>query len=263
MAVCTAVIWGIGLKDTVTLTGMVLVSSPVKDYDKRIEILTRERGRIPAFANGARKPNSPVSACTVPFTFGNFQVYEGRESYTLKSGAIDNYFGSLAEDYDSLCYASYFTEFARYLTREGIRADNELMLLYITFRALQAGAVPPRLIRRIFELRFMSVQGEAPGISACIRCGNKDAYNVYMEEGGIICQECEGKMPGLKGHHPLTLGHDARYTLQYIISSPFNKLYSFNVSGQVMEEIDRFMKIYLARYLPHNFNSAKFIPEIK
>ncbi len=257
------IVWGMELKDTVTLTGMVLVSSPVKDYDKRIEILTRERGRIPAFANGARKPNSPVSACTVPFTFGSFQVYEGRESYTLKSGAIDNYFGSLAEDYNSLCYASYFTEVERYLTREGIRADNELMLLYITFRALQAGIVPPRLIRRIFELRFMSVQGEAPGISACIRCGNKDAYNVYMAEGGLICKECAGKMPGLKEHHPLTLGYDARYALQYIISSPFNKLYSFNVSWQVMDEIDRFMKIYLARYLPHSFNSAKFIPEIK
>ena len=49
----SAGIWRAGLREIVTLTGMVLVSSPLKEYDKRIEILTREQGRIPAFAQGA------------------------------------------------------------------------------------------------------------------------------------------------------------------------------------------------------------------
>lgn len=247
------------MRETVTLTGMVLVSSPVKEYDKRIEILTRERGRIPAFAQGARKQSSALCACTVPFTFGSFQVYEGRNAYSVKSGEIENYFGNLADDYDSLCYASYFTEVARYLTRENIRADAELLLLYITFKALQAGLVPLKLIRRIFELRIMSQQGEGPGLFSCIRCGNTDAYDVYMAEGGLICQDCAKKMPGLKQCYPLKLSHDARYTLQYIISSQPQKLYSFNVSGQVMAEIDKFMSIYIARYMPHHFNSSDFL----
>lgn len=247
------------MKDTELLTGMVLVASPVKEYDKRIEILTRERGRIPAFAQGARKQNSALSACTVPFTFGKFEIHEGRTSYTLRSGVIDNYFGSLAEDYCSLCYASYFTEVARYLTRENVNADMELVLLYITFRALQAGLVPARLIRRIFELRIMSAQGETPGLFSCIRCGNREAYDVYIEEGGLICRHCVEKSPGLKNRHPVTIGADARYTLQYIISSPPQKLYTFNVSDRVMAEVDNFMEHYLARYLPHHFKSEDFL----
>lgn len=247
------------MREIVTLTGMVLVSSPLKEYDKRIEILTRERGRIPAFAQGARKQGSALSACTVPFTFGEFGVYEGRNSYSLKSGIIENYFGSLAEDYDLLCHASYFTEIARYLTRENVRADEELLLLYITFRALQAGKVPLKLIRRIFELRFMAIQGEAPGIFSCIRCGSSEAFNVYMAEGGLICTECEKKDPGLKRHYPVKLSASARYTLQYIISSRLNKLYSFNVSDGVMQEVNGFMEKYIAKYLPHHFKSAEFL----
>lgn len=246
------------MKETVTLTGIVLVSSPVKEYDKRIEILTRERGRIPAFAQGARKQNSALSACTVPFTFGKFQVYEGRNAYSVKSGEIENYFANLADNYDSLCYASYFTEVARYLTRENTRADEELMLLYITFRALQTKVVPVKLIRRIFELRIMSLQGESPGLFACIKCGNTDAFDVYMAEGGLICQNC-AKKAGLKRQYALQLGYDARYTLQYILSSPLQKLYSFNVSDAVMAEIDKFMIKYLARYLPHHFNASDFL----
>lgn len=246
------------MREIITLTGMVLVSSPLKEYDKRIEILTREQGRIPAFAQGARKQNSALSACTVPFTFGEFQVYEGRNSYSLKSGTITGYFGNLADDYGLLCYASYFTEIARYLTRENVRADGELLLLYITFKALQAGKVPLQLIRRIFELRFMAVQGEAPGVFACVRCGNTDAYNVYMAEGGLVCENCQ-KKGGLKGHYPVKLSAAARYALQYIISSPFEKLYSFNLSASVMAEVNVFMEKYLARYLPHHFKSEEFL----
>lgn len=247
------------MKETVTLTGMILVSSPVKEYDKRIEILTRERGRIPAFAQGARKQNSALSACTVPFTFGKFQVYEGRSAYSVKSGEIENYFASLADNYNSLCYASYFTEVARYLTRENIRADEELLLLYITFKALQTGIVPVKLIRRIFELRIMSLQGEGPRLFTCIRCGSTEAFDVYMADGGLICSDCARKASDLKEHHPLRLGYDARYTLQYIISSPPQKLYSFNVSDSVMKEIDNFMAKYLAMYLPHHFNASDFL----
>lgn len=247
------------MKETVTLTGMILVSSPVKEYDKRVEILTRERGRIPAFAQGARKQNSALSACTVPFTFGKFQVYEGYNSYLVKSGEIENYFEDLANNYDSLCYASYFTEVTRYLTRENIQADAELVLLYITFKALQAERVPARLIRRIFELRIMSIQGEEPQLFSCIRCGNTEAYDVYMAEGGLICENCAKKFQELKNRYPLRLSYDARYTLQYIISSKPQKLYSFNVSEKVMSEIDNFMSKYLARYLPHHFNSSDFL----
>ena len=40
------------MAETVTFTGMVLIASPMKEYDKRIEVLTKERGRISAFARG-------------------------------------------------------------------------------------------------------------------------------------------------------------------------------------------------------------------
>ena len=104
------------MAETVTFTGMVLIASPMKEYDKRIEVLTKERGRISAFARGARKPNSALSACTVPFTFGKFTFYEGRNAYNLVSGEIGTYFEEITTDYDALCYASYFAEMIQYFS---------------------------------------------------------------------------------------------------------------------------------------------------
>ena len=245
--------------DVITLTGMILVAAPIKEYDKRIELLTKERGRISAFAQGARKQNSALSACTIPFTFGEFQLYEGRSSYNLQSAVISNYFGEIAQDYDALCYASYFAEVAQYLSRENIEAGNELNLIYITLKAIIAGKVPLKLIKIIYEMRYLALEGEGIELFTCLRCGSENAYDVYMREGGLICADCASKDKNLINEYPIRLSHDARYTLQYILSSRVEKLYTFTVSDEVLEELQHFMKRYLARYMPHRFKTLDFI----
>ena len=91
----------------IILTGIVLSTMPVGEYDRRVVILqkNRERSRV---ARGARRPNSPLVGALNPFSFGTFTMYEGRTSYTIQSASISNYFAELRGDIIGAYYGFYF-----------------------------------------------------------------------------------------------------------------------------------------------------------
>ena len=110
------------MAEVTTVTGMILSAMPVGEYDRRLVILTKEYGKITVFAKGARKPNSALIGVTRSFIFGTFEVYRGRESYTMYKASAKEYFENVVNDLNAVCYACYFAEIADYYGRENIDA---------------------------------------------------------------------------------------------------------------------------------------------
>lgn len=211
------------MSDLVTVTGMVLKVAPLLENDKRLVILTKERGKIAAFAKGVRRQNSPLQAACRPFCFGEFMLYEGRTSYTVRSVEIANYFENLGNDMELVCYASYFAEFADYYTRENNDERQMLLLLFQSFRALEKETLPNRLVRLVYEMKAMAINGEyAPQL-------------------------------------PFEVSQATLYTLEYIITSPVEKLYTFRVSDQVLKELGEAVGWFRQRFIDRRFHSLEVL----
>lgn len=246
------------LVNQITLTGMILTAAPIGEYDRRVVILTRERGKISAFARGARRPNSALMGVTSPFSFGEFTVYEGRTSYTLVSASVSNYFQELRTDVEGAYYGFYFMDLAGYYAREANDETEMLKLLYQTLRALTNIHIPNELIRCIYELKTITVNGEGPQVMECIMCGDKEREKVFsIRRGGVICTQCAGHISDGIRLLPSTL-----YTLQYIVCSPVEKLYTFVVKEDVLGELKNLTKAYLDEYLGKRFKSLEILETI-
>lgn len=246
------------MTNQITVTGMVLTSAPVGEYDRRVVLLTKERGKISAFARSARRPNSALMGVTSPFSFGTFTLYEGRTSYTLVSASISNYFSDLRMDVEGAYYGFYFMDIASYYAREANDETALLKLLYQTLRALVNVHIPNRLIRRIYELRAITINGEGPQVFECISCGDKEREKVFsVRRGGLLCSECAGL-----ASDGVTLLPSTLYTLQYIVSAPIEKLYTFVVKEEVMIELEHLVDTYLGEYLGRRFKSLEILETI-
>lgn len=239
----------------ITVTGMILRSEPIGEFDRRVVILTKERGKISAFARGAKNPKNQLSGRTTPITFGEFILNEGRTSYTLVSASISNYFSELKNDMVDVYYGYYFSEIADYYAREATDERELLLLLYQTMRALTNPNIPNELIRLIYELKVVTINGEGPQVMQCMVCGDREREKYFsMEKGGVICNECIRNTYDGRKLLPSTL-----YTMQYIVASPVKSLYSFVVTEEVLIELKDIISQYFQRHVDRHFKSLEML----
>lgn len=241
---------------------MVLSAMPVGETDRRVVLLTKERGKIAAFARGARKPNSPLLAKSQPFAMGEFTVYPGRDSYTLVQAEISEYFEGIQEELEAVCYACYFCEFAGYFARENLEAGSLLNLLYLTLSMLVKKRFPYPFLRCIFEWKVLALEGEAPWVSDCAGCRKKNTADVWFfySRAGILCPDCirvYGKKTG--SEDAVKLEESVRYTLEYVIASPLNRLYGFQLTEKAAGKFSEFVHGYVGRCVPYTFKSLQML----
>ena len=208
----------------VIVTGMILSSSPAGDYDRRVVILTKERGKITAFAKGARRQGSRLLADTDKFCFGNFKLFEGKSAYNLVEASITKYFEELRADFEGACLGQYFLEFADYYTRENNDETQMLKLLYQSMKALCKSTLDNRLVRVIYEIKAIAVNGEFPGIPA-----------------------------------GMDLSGSAVYSVDFIVRTPIEKLYTFAVTDSVLSELTMVSKTYMDRLIDRKLKSLDLL----
>jgi len=178
------------------LTALVLRTVDYGESDRVVTLLSRERGKVPAFARGARASRRRFAGALEPFTLlaAEVRARSASELLGLESAAVLRGHGGIRGDLARIGCAAYATEVARELVQDHEPHPDlfELLLEYLGLLD-RAPARPAAL--RAYELGALRAAGLAPRLDACARCGKAldpaaRAVRFDPGHGGALCTAC-------------------------------------------------------------------------
>jgi len=210
--------------------GVVLRTQKLGEADRIITLLTRQNGRVRAVAKGVRRTKSRFGARLEPFTHVDVLVHAGRSLDTITQAEVIRAYGApLAADYPRYTAGTAMLETAeRFTPVEKEPAIRQFLLLIGGLRTLGEATEPdepdesdeliesgerdvdgeldedgepgegapqlrePRLVLDAYLLRSLSLEGYAPALRECARCGSADSRLVAfaVAAGGMVCANC-------------------------------------------------------------------------
>lgn len=236
--------------------GVVLAEAAHGENGKRLTLFTRDLGQVTAFAGGAKKAKSPLLAGTQLFVFGNYELYRGKEAYTLTGAEVIESFYGLRSDLELTAYAAYLSELSLAFLQDGIVGEELLKLIYIGFEELVKGEIRPAQIKAAFSLKLLALAGYTPELDVCVRCGQGVELPFFsVLDGGAVCQSCAGKG---EDWLPLPL----RQAMDYVLTMPAERLFRFRLKPEYEPDFFALMKKYTEYYLDYPLKSERFLHEL-
>jgi len=177
---------------------LVLGTLDYGDADRLVTLLTRTRGKLTAFAAGARKSRRRFAGALEPGTVLRARLVE-RHGSTVRLDAVEvvHAFPHIREELPRIARALYALELCRELLREESPAPELLTLAVEWLGQLDAGQAGPTSVLA-FELQALALAGLMPRFDRCALCGGPPGPEPRFDadHGGAVCANCAGRTQG-------------------------------------------------------------------
>jgi DNA repair protein RecO (recombination protein O) len=180
--------------------GFVLSAFPSGETDKWVRLMTREAGKVRAYARGVRKPKSKLAPALEFFTESTFVLHSQKrgDSYGLSQAKVLNGHPDLKKDLSAIALLQLLADILLGCLPEG----EPHPVLFDGVRDLLKGwETHPEHREQIlaaFVLRFLTDGGYPLELTDCAQCGEtlsgKKALLV-PHRGGALCPSCGGSGP--------------------------------------------------------------------
>jgi len=236
---------------SINVEGIVLRETKVGDSDKILTVFTKQLGKISVSVPNARGMKSKFTSAGV-LSYSNYTLICVKSGYRLIECSGIHSFGQLAYDYELFTLCVYFAEIIAAGEQEG--SPNELMLkLYLnTLYLLCEKRRQPRFIKAVFEMKAACVLGFAPDLSSCGHCGGGlREFFFSKKEGAFLCENCKTTQEKNR--------EGVASAIEYIVNSPYNKIFSFKLSEDICDEFYRICEAYITHHLEYSPKSLKYL----
>jgi DNA repair protein RecO (recombination protein O) len=176
---------------------LVLSSVDYGEADRIVTLFTRERGRVSAFAAGARKSKRRFAGALEAGTHLKAHLVERRgDTFRLDGVDVVQSFHHLRDDLPRIARLLYCLELIRELTRDHEPHATLFDALKDYLQRLDAKEAGPTSLL-LFELDALAQAGFMPNFSPCALCGQPTGQRPRFdpEHGGVVCFACAPRVP--------------------------------------------------------------------
>ncbi len=177
---------------SVKTDAIVLRHADYGEGDRMLTLLAPALGLISVSARGCRKASSRSLSATELFTAGEYMLYQKGEHFTLTSFQLHESYYPIRTDFDKLAHGGYWLGLCEAVAQPGEDCGRLFKMLLLSLAVLAYGEVPFRALTAVFLVQFSMLQGFAPMLDRCQRCGH--ALEVPMRfdvnGGGACCAAC-------------------------------------------------------------------------
>ena len=220
-----------------------------------IVIFTKQYGKISAGTSINEKSRGKAALALRPFTYAEYDIFKGREAYSINSASVSKSFYSIGEDIDRFMTASAFIEYLDKVLSEG-EAMPKLFDLSLSFlQSVSVSNSDPETLLYAFIVKTLAMLGVAPELGCCVNCGKRpeafdDGPKMFsVSGGGIICPDCaetEKREPDSLIYRPK---FDIIDVFGYFESKPIKTFEKVGLKPDVRREVRDILADYTDRYL--------------
>lgn len=174
---------------------IILSRTDFGEADRIVTLLAEDKGRIPAFARGARRSKRRFAGVLETGALIQATLRTSKGSlFTLEDACLLDGHDKLRRDLGAMARAAYACELTKELCRENV-LSGDLFQLLKAFLAENAGTEE----LMCFELGALGASGIRPGLDRCAVCNADDGVELRFDPGlgGRLCAKC-ARMHGSK-----------------------------------------------------------------
>ena len=173
---------------------VVLGTYKFGEADRVVVLLTQNHGKVRAVARGVRKTKSSIGARLEPMSHVDISLRSGRELDTVAEVRLVHTHSLLRTDFDRLNQGLSMLEAINKLTPDREPVPHLYEVLSRALHALNERSSP--LMLGAFYWRLLSIEGHAPQLNVCVRCGEEgNIVSFDVLEGGGHCDSCRSGVP--------------------------------------------------------------------
>ena len=245
-----------------TTQGIVLREVNYKESDKILTVLTRDLGKLTVKARACRRKNSPLAAASQLLVYSELTLFEYRDYWSMDQGDSLEQFWGVRQDVEKLALGSYFAEVMEVISVEGRPDPAAMSLILNSLHALDKLNKPQALVKAVYEMKLMCLEGYEPLADACAVCGRADPEGpmLSLAEGVLHCAACK-KEVGEGLSLPLTEG--ALSALRHIVYGDPKRLFSFALDAKGLDCLARACEGFLRTQMDRGFRTLDFYQQLK